>query len=203
MKFNLPVILIGLIVVFIIYRWTEISRVRELEFHYPLQNDPLSSAGAEIELRETKDKKFLRKVFVFSGVLLIWQGVWIPTSNYRYETEQSKIQYAAFLSGYENGWDDQCSAVFSRLGGSGNMAFGRGISISYPQCISLESATEASDSFFEHIGGYLRDSSAFEMRESGRKYADDDALAKLFSISPYWCYGVECVSEEDFGIFHP
>ena len=203
MKFNLPVILIGLFVVFIIYRWTEISRVRELEFHYPLQNDPLSSAGTEIELRESKDKKFLQKVFVVSGVLLIWQGVWIPTSNYRYETEQSKIQYAAFISGYENGWDDQCSAIFSRLGGSGNLAFGRGISISNPQCISLKLATAASDSFSEHIGGYLRDSSQYELRESGRKYADDDALAKLFSISPYWCYGVECVSEKDFGIFLP
>jgi hypothetical protein len=203
LKFNLPLILLILIAVFFIYRWTEISRIRQLEFHYPLRNEPLSSARAEIELRETKDRKFLQKVFIFSGLLLIWQGIWTPTSNYNYEMEQSKIQYDAYLSGYENGWDDQCSAIFSRLGGSGNLAFGRAITITYPQCNSLKLATASSESFSEHIGGYIRDSSAYEMRESGRKYADDDVLTKLFSLSPYWCFGVECVTEKDFGIFRP
>jgi hypothetical protein len=202
-KFNLPIIFIGVLIVFIIYRWTEISRVREFQFRFQSLDDLNSSARAEIEEREKKDSKHLRTVFLISGVILLWQGIWVPTSNYNYEKSQSKLQYQAYLNGYENGWNDQCSAIFSRLGGSGNLAFGRGISITYPQCNSLKLATASSDSYAEHIGGYIRDSSIYEMQESGRQYADQDAVAKLFSLSPYWCFGVECVSEKDFGIFRP
>lgn len=179
----------------------KVSREKELQFHYPLKDNPKSIARREIEERELQDKKYLLKVFTVGAIVIIWQGVWVPTNLLNTEKEESKVQYESFISAYENGWDDQCSAIFSRIGGIGNLAFGRGITLTYPQCLSLKLSTSATDSFKKHIGGYIRDSSAYEMSQSGRGYANDDALSKIFSMSPYWCYGVDCVSESDFGIF--
>jgi hypothetical protein len=190
-------------VIFLIYRWIEVARERDLQFRYPLQNEEKSSAGKEIQEREMQDKVLLRKVFISGLILIVWQGIWIPTSRYSVEQSESRDQREAYISGYENGWDDQCSAIFSRLGGSGNLAFGRGITITYPQCISLKSSSSGSDSFKENIGGYIRDSSAYEMRDSGRNFANKAVLSKMFSLSPYWCFGSECISEADFGIFRP
>jgi hypothetical protein len=86
-------------IVFIIYRWTEISREREFQFRFQTQDNLHSSARAEIEEREKKDSKHLRTVFLISGVILFWQGIWVPTSNHNYEKNQSKLQYEAYLSG--------------------------------------------------------------------------------------------------------
>lgn len=201
MKFNIPVIAIAVIVNLSIYGLTEYFRKKELYFHYPLKDDPQSSARKEIEERELRDKLFLRKCLAISAVIVVWQGIWEPTHLFQIEKVEANKQYEAYISGYENGWNDQCWAVFSRVAGINNPAFGRGIVLTYPQCVSLKPASGAADSFKKRIGGYIRDSSAYEMRESGRNNADADALEIVFSMSPYWCYGVECVSESDFGIF--
>jgi hypothetical protein len=189
--------------VFIIYRWTEISRVRELQFLYPLRNEARSSAGVEIEARETKDRKFLKRVFVFGGVLIIWQGVWIPTDHFNTEKKLAESQKSSFLSAYENGWVDQCEALFGRLGGIDNYAYGKGIAITYPQCLSLKTNSAADFAFNEQIGGYIRDASDYEMKESGRYQANRDLLVKMFSMSPYWCYGADCLAGSDFGVDRP
>lgn len=201
MKFNVVIILLTALVIFVIYRWTEISRERELQFHHLVKDVPESSAKREIEERELHDKKYLKKVLTVGAIFVIWQGIWSPTNKFNIEKVEAEKQYEAYISGYENGWNDQCWAVFSRVAGINKPAIGRGIVLTYPQCVSLKPATGAADSFREKIGGYIRESSAFEMRESGRNHADADALGMVFSMSPYWCYGVECVSENDFGIF--
>ena len=176
---------------------------KDFEIYYSSIDDPKGQAATAIDTREKLDRRRVGKLLLIGTLLIGWQGVWVPTNQYNFEQIQTKIQYEAYISGYENGWDDQCSAIFSRLGGTGNLAFGKGIAITYPQCLSLKLATSAKNSFNEEIGGYIRDSSAYEMRESGRNQANDAVLTKMFSISPYWCYGNDCISSSDFGIFRP
>jgi hypothetical protein len=177
--------------------------MKELRFHYPLQNDPKSSAASEIEMRKAQDRKFLKKAIVAGILFGVWQGIWIPTQMERNNQREATLQHAAFIKGYDNGWDDQCAAIFSRLGGVGNLAFGQGISITFPQCLTLKVPTAAEDSFKENIGGYIRNSSEMEMLDAGRNFADSDSLARMFAISPYWCFRAECVTEKTFGILRP
>jgi hypothetical protein len=186
-----------------LYRRIFVLQEKDLDFFYAHIDDENGSASSVIERRIKSDKRRTLTLLAIAIVIVLWQGIWVPTASYNNEKNQSKLQYEAYLSGYENGWDDQCSAIFSRLGGIENMAFGQSISITYPQCLSLKLASAASDSFAEHIGGYMKDSYTFEINDSGRNHANDDVLAKLFSLSPYWCFGAECVSERDFGIFRP
>jgi hypothetical protein len=201
MKFNFQVVILISILVGGFYLWVKKAQEKDFEVYYSHLDDATGAAASAIDSREKRDKHRIKNILIVGLALLVWQGIWIPTHEYRTEQVQSKNQYDAYLSGYENGWDDQCSAIFSRLGGTGRAAIGSGISITYPQCLSLKLNTAAADSFKDKIGVYLKSSSVYEIRESGRNHANRAALIKLFSISPYWCYGVECISEKDFGIF--
>lgn len=203
MKFNVPFIILVTLVLFATYQWVRISQQRSLQYRYPLRDVDASSAGKEIEEREEKDKKFLIRVLTIAVVLIVWLGIWSPTNQFNTEMKLEASQKLSYLSEYEAGWNDQCEALFFRLGGIENYAFGRGIKLSYPQCLSLKNTSSANNAFNEHIGGYISDSSDYEMKESGRNQANRDLLDEIFSMSPYWCYGADCLVGSDFGIFRP
>ena len=203
MKFHFVWILFVLVSVFIIYLWTMAEQRRDLFFHYNLADNPESSARSEIQVREIKDQKFLKKVYLLAIIIVVWQGIWSPTNKLNIEKELAKSQKTSYISAYQMGWNDQCQALFFRLGGVENYAYGKSITLTYPQCMSLENNSSALDAFDNHIGGYIRDSSENEMKENGRNQANRDLLDQIFSMSPYWCYGADCLAGSDFGIYRP
>jgi hypothetical protein len=203
MKFNLIIIVAVVVTLLVLYQWTKISRDRELQNYLLMQNNPLLTPSKVIQTHINKDRSYLRKVFAVGAVVLIWQGIWVPTSNFNLEKRLSESQKSSYLSAYESGWADQCDALFFRLGGTNNYAYGKGMLLSYPQCMSLKLTSAATSAFNQYIGGYIRESSDYEMEEKGRSQANRDLLNQVFSISPYWCYGSECLSEADFGILRP
>jgi hypothetical protein len=203
MKINLfLIIIIGLVAAFLYHRIFSLQE-KDLEYFYARLENVDGKAADVIDNRIAEDKKRAIRMLSIALVIIAWQGIWVPTNQYNFEKAESRKQFQAYVIAYENGWNDQCSAIFSRIGGIGIPAYGRGIAFTYPQCLSLKSTTAAADSFENHIGGYIRDSSIYEMTQSGRNYANRDALTRIFSMSPYWCYGVNCVSEGEFGIFRP
>lgn len=202
MKPNIFLIFLIAGITFLYRHWILAEQRNYLIFHYPLRDNPESTARKEIEEREAIDKKKLQKAFVIAGAVIIWFGIVAPTKAFNFETESAKSQKAVYISEYQSGWEDQCAALFSRLAGSNNLAYGRGFSISYPQCLSIQPDGAAENSYLKHIGdGYIRDVSEYEMGQKGRAQADNDVLDKLFSISPYWCYGNSCVTSRDFRPF--
>ena len=203
MKFNWVVIIITFLVVAFIYVWKEVSRERDLQFRYPLQNEPLSSAREEIEIRETADKKFFVKLAVIATVLILWQGIWSPTNTFNTEKQLGEEQKSFYINSYDSGWSDQCEALFGRLGGIDSPVYGEKLSLTYPQCMALRTNESGLEAFNQNIGGYIRESSTYDMREKGHNQANRDVLSIVFKLSPYWCYGVDCLAGKDFGILRP
>jgi hypothetical protein len=203
MQFNNSIIFSTLLISFVIYFFTLNQQKKDLYFHYNLVDNPESSAKKEIEVRVRKDNAYLKKVYTVAAILILWQGIWSPTNKFNEEMDLAKIQKSAYIASYQEGLIDQCQALFSRLGGVGNYAYGKRITLSYPQCLSLISDSDAVDAFDQNIGGFIRNTSEYEMKNNGRQQANKDLLNQIFLISPYWCYGVDCLSGSDFGIYRP
>lgn len=146
MKINLTLVIIVVILVGGLYLWIKKSQEQSFEIYYSHLDQDDGLAASAIDAQEKRDKLRVRNLIAAGIALIAWQGIWIPTSDYRAEKAQSVLVNEAYLSSYENGWDDQCAALFSRLGGLGNPAIGKGISITYPQCLSLKLQTSATDS---------------------------------------------------------
>ena len=203
MKINVPILVIVFLAIITTFVWLKTSRENEIRFRHYVKNDPIDVAIFESEKKKVKDNLLVGKMSIVGTVIILWLGIWNPTVKFNTERELAASQKSAYLTAYENGWRDQCEGLFSRLGGISNYAYGRGIVLSYPQCTSLVSASAAADAFTEHIGGYIQNSTDYDMKEDGRNQANRDLLIAVFNISPYWCYGSECLSGEDFGVFRP
>ena len=133
-------------------------------------------------------------------MIILWQGIWNPTQQFNLETTESAKQYSAYISRYNAGWNDQCAAVFSRVANTGVLLYGKNFNMSYGACESLKPNDGAEIAFKKYIGEYVRNSSELEIGNKGRDQANSDALDRIFSISPYWCWGIECVNIKSFDI---
>jgi hypothetical protein len=133
-------------------------------------------------------------------VLILWQGIWTPTKHFNSEKQAANAQHRAYLDEYESGWSDQCGALFSRIANTGVVIFGKNTQMTFIDCQSLIPMDGAERAFKRHIGGYVRDISALDMGKKGRNKGDSDALDKIFALSPYWCWGQECVTIRSFDI---
>ena len=173
---------------------------KDLVFHKKLVNDPESQSRHQINLRKQKDTIFLYKVFAVGSMIILWQGIWKPTQQFNLETTESAKQYSAYISRYNAGWNDQCAAVFSRVANTGVLLYGKNFNMSYGACESLKPNDGAEIAFKKYIGEYVRNSSELEIGNKGRDQANSDALDRIFSISPYWCWGIECVNIKSFDI---
>jgi len=176
---------------------------KDLDFSYTHLDDENSSTASVIDNRVQSDKKRVLTLLAMAIVIIVWQGVWVPTNDFNTEKKMAEIQKNSYISSFEIGWKDQCEALFFRLGGIENYAFGKGIKFSYPECMSLKNASSAIDAFNENVGGYIWDSSTYDMKENGRNQANRDLLSLVFSMSPYWCFGSDCLAATDFGIYRP
>ena len=133
-------------------------------------------------------------------LLIAWLGVWKPTQQFNADQEKATQQYAAYINEYESAWSDQCSAVFSRVGGNNGFIYGKNLQMTQVGCEQLKPLNAAESSFNYKIGGYLKNTSIYEIRTQSRSEADSDALDKIFSLSPYWCWGTECLTITDFDL---
>ena len=203
MKFNWAVIIVTFLVIVIISGWKKVSSARDLRFLYPLQNEPLSSAGGKIEIREKADRRFFVKLTAIGVVFVLWQGIWNPTNTFNTEKQLAEEQKSIYINSFESGWSDQCEALFGRLGGIDSPIYGEKLSLTYPQCMAMRTNSSGLEAFNQDIGRYIREFSNYDMREKGRFRANRDVLSALFKLSRYWCHGMDCISGEDFGILRP
>jgi len=200
MKSNNTIIILTLLLFFSVYKWFEYARNQELYFHKRFINDDNKSIKEEILVAELRDKKKLTKIGVVAVVVAIFFGVIKPTQQFNFEKKDSESQYKAYINEYNNGWSDQCSAVFSRVGGNNGFIYGKNLKMTQMGCEQLKPLNAAESSFNYKIGGYLKNTSIYEIRTQSRSQADSDALDKIFSLSPYWCWGTECLTITDFDV---
>ena len=203
MRINFLLIIIVCLVSAFLYRRISVLQEKDLDFFYARLDDENGSAASVIERRIQSDKRRTLKLLAIAIVIIVWQGIWSPTNRFNTEKQLGEEQKSVYINSYDSGWSDQCEALFGRLGGIDSPVYGEKLSLTYPQCMALRTNGYGLEAFNQNIGGYIRESSTYDMREKGHNQANRDVLSIIFKLSPYWCYGVDCLSGKDFGILRP
>jgi hypothetical protein len=197
MKSNNTIIIFTLLLFFSVYKWFEYARNQELYFHKRFMNDDNKSIKEEILVAELRDKKKLTKIGVVAVVVVIFFGVIKPTQQFNFEKKDSESQYKAYINEYNNGWSDFCTKIFSRLGSNNYFIYGKNLQMTYPNCEAFKPSNAGVNNFNKHIGGYTKGDTVEHIGQTGRTQGYLDANDRIFTFSPYWCWGTECVTKYD------
>jgi hypothetical protein len=197
MKFNYVWIFLISIITFILYvrKLTE----NDYSFFYRYNStDSLDEATKkEISSFNRGKKGYLTKVFLVAFIMISWLGVWKPTQQFNTDQEKAANQYEAYISEYNIGWSNFCSKIISRLGSNNYSIYGKNLQMTYPSCEALKPSNAGINNFNKNIGGYLRMDSVEHIGQMGRAQGFLDANDRIFTFSPYWCWGTDCVTKYD------
>ena len=85
LKINFIATVLVCLVSAFLYRRIMLFQEKDLDFSYAHLTDENSSAASVIDNRVHSDKKRVITLLAVAIVIIAWQGIWVPTTNYNYE----------------------------------------------------------------------------------------------------------------------